>query len=222
MFFIVGRPRSINEIKHLRFSFPASERRHIPIAVIDDESFQYKELLSRYGFYITEFNDINDVKAIEAFPIVICDIKGVGKFLGSKYEGAQLISEIKKFYPSKYVVAYSGHQFHPEYNEFFQIADDVLSKDIDSDQWVNVLDEAIIEALDPIRNWYKVRQYLIEKEIGLEILLRLENDYVDYIDKKTTIFPSEKTMKSLPADVKTVVLGLTSNALFQLIMSLLK
>ena len=104
MFYILGNPRSINEIKYLKYSINSSDRVKIPIAVIDDELFNYKDLLRDYGFSITHFEDINDIKIVEAYPIVICDIKGVGKFLNSKLEGAQLISEIKKMNLNVYFI----------------------------------------------------------------------------------------------------------------------
>lgn len=202
-----GRPRELTELKTLHKSFQASHRHLVPIAVIDDEPLQYLAILRDHGFTITVFNDISDVKALEAFPIVLCDIKGVGKAFKSKYEGAHVIAEIRKHYPQKILAAYSGQQFDPSYNQFFEQCDFVIKKDVDSDAWIERLDEAIQLAIDPIAQWKRLRTYLLSHDVPLFHLLRLEDDYVTSMLNKSKVFPRRSTLKLLPEDAKGIISG---------------
>src|SRR4051794_31715072 len=101
MYLVLGGPRSINDLKGHNREFTANDRSRVEIAVIDDQEFPYLELLTRHGFRLRHFKDIDDIQAIHAYPIVLCDIKGVGKHFQSRYEGAHLISEFRKRYPAK-------------------------------------------------------------------------------------------------------------------------
>lgn len=75
------------------------ERCNFKIAIIDDEDFYYKEQLSRLGFNITKYDDIQDLNMLASYDLIISDIKGVGKYFDSEFEGAFLLSELKKMYP---------------------------------------------------------------------------------------------------------------------------
>jgi uncharacterized protein related to proFAR isomerase len=61
---------------------PQSLRRSHDMAVIDDEPFSQAQQLRNIGFSIIEVGDINNLKSIESYPVVICDIHGVGKASG--------------------------------------------------------------------------------------------------------------------------------------------
>ena len=217
MYFTIGKPKSINELKSSHDYIKNVSRDRIEIAIIDDEPFQYLEILRNHNFHIRPFEDIADIKAVHAYPIVLCDIKGVGKSFHSKYEGAHIIDEVRKHYPSKIIIAYSGHQFDPSFNKYFQMCDFVLKKDIDSDNWVENLDNAISKAMNPITQWFKIRAYLLEKDVPLNSILKLEDDYVEMFFKKKESFPSNKTLNTLSDDVKSVILNFTSSAIFKLL-----
>ena len=217
MFISIGRPKNILELKTIGIPYKGTDRERIPIAVIDDEPFEYLDILRHHDFNIKTFNDITDIKAVHTYAIVLCDIKGIGKAFNSKFEGAHIISEMRKYYPAKIIIAYSGHQFDPSYNKYFQMSDFVLKKDIDSDDWIEKLDEALRIAVDPINQWYRIRDYLLSHEIPLYTLLKLEDEYVKRILNNTSKFPSDKILTSLPQDVKTVLLNFTSSILFKIL-----
>lgn len=53
MFLIIGKPKTILELKHLIKNGEYNDRKSASIAVIDDEPFVYKEILSNHDFNIT-------------------------------------------------------------------------------------------------------------------------------------------------------------------------
>lgn len=218
MFLHIGQPHQISELLLHQLNYDATKRNTIPIAVIDDEEFRYEESLRNHDFNLRVFKDIEDIKAVQPYAVILCDIKGVGKSFHSKFEGAHIISEIKKYYPAKIVIAYSAHQFDPSYNKYFEMSDYLFKKDIDSDDWVEKLDEALKGAINPIYQWKKIRNYLLENEISLFQILKLEDEYVKTVlSKGRHQFPSQKLTGTLPKDIKTVVLNFTSSLIFKVI-----
>ena len=160
------------------------ERYETRIAIIDDQNIALIPRIKKHNFNITHFKDIENIDDLLRFKIIICDIQGVGKKLGSKFEGAHLISEIKREYPLKYVIAFSGKSFDPTYNKFFKLCDDVMQKGSDINDWVNCLDLAISNYLDPIYNWESARKTLLEYNISLDEISKLEQAFIKTLLRK--------------------------------------
>jgi len=153
------------------------------IAIIDDQNIALIPRIKKHNYNITHFKDIENLNDLLKFNIIICDIQGVGKKFGSKYEGAHLISEIKKEFPLKYVIAFSGKSFDPTYNKFFKICDDVMQKGSDINDWVDCLDLAIKNYINPIYNWESARRVFLEHNISLEEISKLEQAFIKTIMK---------------------------------------
>lgn len=213
--FILGKTLELSELNNLNTD-REFKRNTVDILCIDDQGFQYEEILRHHGFSIRVIKDIEDIKAVEAYPIVICDIKGIGKSFNSPYEGGHIIQEIKKCYPSKTVVAFSGHSFDTKYNKFFKMADHVVSKDIDSDDWVNLLDEIVKQMISPIEQWKSMRQYLINQDVSTKTVFKLEQEYIEAMMKKDiNKFGKEKTLGYLGSDIRGVIQGFTASLIFK-------
>lgn len=105
-------------------------RSRFPIVVIDDKDFTPMKNLQRYNFSVTHFDDISSIDSIYRYPIVLCDLHGVGASLGSRLQGAQVIREIKKNYPEKYVIAYTGDGSSEMTEVAISYADAYLKKDV--------------------------------------------------------------------------------------------
>jgi hypothetical protein len=217
MFFIIGKPKALSNIKASYVPPIKSDRSNSKIVIIDDEDFKYLDTLRSHDFNVTHLRDIEDFKAVAEYHIVLCDIKGVGKTFKSKFEGAHVIGEIRKLYPFKVIIAYTGHLFDPTFNKYFQVSDYVLKKDIDSEEWVEYLDRAINKAIDPIEQWGRIRKYLLEKDVSIINILLLEDSYVRSILQRTNLFPDDKVMKTLSSDVKDVLKEFTAHVLAYLI-----
>ncbi len=160
------------------------ERSKFKIAVIEDKVFPFLEELRRHDFNITLFEDIDRLTQLSYFPIIVSDIRGVGKKLGSKLEGAHLIEEIYNKYPNCYLIAYSSSRFDPTYNDYLKLCDENKKKSIDVSEWVQTFDKAISCSNDPIYQWEKTRKILLQKGISLDRLSKIQNAYVKAILKK--------------------------------------
>ena len=213
-FLLIGKPKTIFELKSISKT-DFIDRRSVKIAVIDDEPFIYKDILLRHDFDIREIGDPNDIKALEAYDIVLCDIKGVGKHFHSSFEGGHLIKEIKARYPSKIIVAYTGQQFDATYNQFYKISDFTLKKDISGDEWVDYLDKAVKQVVDPMEQWVRLRKLLIKHEVSSLQLMYIEDGFVKKHLGQDDRFPSGKVLKLLAPELKAVLNGFVANLIFK-------
>lgn len=159
-------------------------RRKIDIIIIDDEDLLVEDRLSASGFHITHKADIDSVRDVESYSIILCDIRGVGTRFDSPKEGAFLIREIKNLYPNKQLVAYTGSKFDPTYNEYLKCADAIVDKGISLDDWVSLLDDQIRKAINPQFQWQRLRQYLLDANVTTIDVAKIEDRYVQAIQKK--------------------------------------
>lgn len=215
-YFTFGRPDNINDLRASQHNSNPS-RNEVPIAVIDDEEFRYREMLNRSNFHIRQYMDINDVRDISDYAIVLCDIEGVGNEFGSEYEGAYIIKEVKRKYPNKIVIAYSAYSFDPDYNKFFEKADFVFNKDRGFDKWEESLSEAISLATDPIEQWKKVRDYMLMNNIPLYTIFKLEQGYIRAVKERNKNQLLDRVESSgMPDEVKDALNNFVSGAFFSL------
>lgn len=214
---IFGKTRDLNELKTIeRTAKP--ERSSIHILCIDDQGLQYENIIRNHNFNIRVLNDIEDIKAVSDYPVVICDIKGVGKKFGSRYEGGHIIEEIKSRYPEKVVIAYTGQQFDATYNKFFSMADFTLTKDVDSDAWILLLDQTIEKVVSPIEQWKRMRSYLLEKDVPLKIIFQLEQEFIEAVVKKDkSKFAKKSTVEALEGDIRSVISSFIASILFKMV-----
>ena len=134
-FFIKYKLSDLVEVTALQNMTIAELRNKVEILVIDDQDFAAEEYLIKNGFRIVHKRDIDNIRDVSAYAVVLCDIRGVGKNLGSTKEGAFVIKEIKAHYPAKQVIAYTGSSYDPAYNEYMNLADAVISKGISVEDW---------------------------------------------------------------------------------------
>lgn len=194
------------------------DRGKIPILCIDDEGLEYESIIRHHGFNIRVVTDVDDIKAVSEYPIVICDIQGVGKAFRSQFQGAHIIEEIKKQYPSKVVIAYTGQKHDARYNKYFLMADAMYSKDMDSDQWVDNLDQAVEKVVDPVAQWKRMRDYLFSKDVPTRSVYLLELDYIESMLKKNkTILANSKVLKGVNPDVRGVMQGFVASLIFSMV-----
>ena len=97
------------------------------------------------------------------------------------------------------------------------MSDFLLKKDIDGDQWIENLDAAIQAASDPILRWKRLRNYLLEKDVPLMHLMKLEDNYVQNMLKHEDQFPNGKLLTGLPDEVKEILLNFTKTMLIRAI-----
>lgn len=208
----------------VRSSKPQNQlRATVRIVVIDDEKFQAFSNLSSYGYNISELPDIKSISDIESYDIVLCDLMGVGKNFDKTIGGASIIREIKKNYPTKFVVAYSGARANSiEASAAREYADEFIKKDEDISRWVERLDAIIETVVDPYEMWLVARQGLIDNEIDIRRIVELEDAYVRSINTKDANFgPLRKLIVKidLRGNSKAIIQGLISSAIITLVLS---
>lgn len=182
----------------------ASSRGGVDIAVIDDRDFSYASKLRNSGFRLDEVGDIDNIKKIEAYPLIICDIQGVGSAFGADSEGAFVISEIRDRYPDKYIIAYSTDPF--SHQDFINKADKAVLKVTSVEQWVSVLNEGVSILLNPKSRWIRVREKLLSSNVDIYDVFLLEQAYIKSIlEKDKDILSKKSTELNIDSFAKEVI-----------------
>jgi CheY-like chemotaxis protein len=180
-------PKSLIDLQHdktlvARLRSPAELRKSVQIAVIDDQPFAPEHNLKNNQFQIVTYTDIHKIDQLQEFPIILCDLQGVGLQLASDLQGAYLIEEIKRNYPEKTVIAFTGGSINSNMSKrAAQAADDYLRKDASIEDWRDVLDKHIRNLSDPVYVWKQLRTRLVKADIAPLELLKLEHAYVSSI-----------------------------------------
>lgn len=191
-------------------------RKKTDILIIDDEDFAPQEFLENNNYRFTNKSDIDNIRDVSGYPIILCDIRGIGKKISNAYEGAFVIQEIKKNYPEKIVLAYTASQYDPSYNSYIQKADDVLQKSLSTESWLENLDKYLYMISDPIFQWKKFRNQLLEKDVSLITVARYEDIFVKSYKKGD--FKDFKNLEaSVDGDIKNIFSKFISTILVELI-----
>lgn len=199
----------------------ADLRGAVKIAVIDDEKFAAFSNLKSYGYNITELQDISKISEVSDFDIVLSDLMGVGRNFDSSIGGASLIREIKANYPTKIVIAYTGARANTaESIAAKEYCDHFLKKDADMTEWTEMLDAYVDQVADPYQMWIAARQDLLDHEMDIRDVLRLENAYVHAVLSKDSEFKDLKRQFSkidLNGHAKGILQSLIASAIFTLV-----
>ena len=225
-FFYWPTPLSINDLQQDKkvssnLRLPADLRRDIKIAVVDDQPFAPEHNLKNNQFQIVTYTDIHKIEQLAEFPIVLCDLQGVGLQLASDLQGAYLIEEIKRNYPEKAVIAFTGGSTNSNISKrAILAADDYLRKDVSIEEWRDVLDKHIRNLSDPVYVWKQLRLRLIRADISPIDLLKLEHAYVSSIkagakNTKATLEEALKTSSSDPL-VKREIASFVASKAFEI------
>jgi len=192
----------------------AYRKRNTQIAIIDDKPFPKAEVLHNHKFNIIELGDIKSIDQIAEYPIVVCDIRGVGKHFGSEFEGAHLIFEIRKAYPDKFLVTYTGAQFDIAYNESLKGVDVSIAKDASTEQWVDALERGVEKVTDPIKRWIRFRSDLMDRGVGAYEVFCLEQGFIKAIESKDE---TKLKLTNLSDDIRDIVVAFIKYALVPII-----
>jgi len=97
------------------------------------------------------------------------------------------------------------------------MADIMMKKDKDFEAWIDQVDEAIDKRLDPVEQWYRIRNYLINDNISMYTALKIQQGYIDAIENQN----QSKLIKraedsSLSSETKSVIIG-ASELIFSII-----
>lgn len=217
---IVGKTYSIADLNTSRNALKSIDiKSKIRILVIDDEEFSYKEDLRDENYNITCVKTIEDLSAASEYPIVICDVKGVGTQYDAEMGGAYVVRELKKKYPFKQYAVYSGSDYKLE-----QMSDldgvVTIKKDAPIDMWRSYCDELIRRASDPKENWKTLRDFLLKKEVPITEVLQMESNFVDIYNNRPADmknFPDEKKFPNISQDMRGIIQSLIAGGILHLL-----
>lgn len=154
-------------------------KKEIEILVIDDNEFPFLTVLQQYEFNIKQKNDLTHLSDVAEFDIILCDIRGVGKFLESNFEGANLIKELKTKYPSKIIIAYTANDYDATFQQYLNFADSIVPKGSFSvEDWVSLLTKTLYECVDPSIQWKRTRTALLNAGVSTVEVAKYESQYV--------------------------------------------
>ena len=131
------------------------------------------------------------------------------------------IRELKKKYPYKGFAAYTGSAFDIRINTFL-IDIQIIKKDITIDEWCTAIDSLIRNICEPKIVWNRIRKDLLDKDVSLLDLERLEDEFVDRVLNHNcdfSNFPSPKTKKVISAEALKLLSSIASNLLAKLLMT---
>lgn len=137
-------------------------------------------------------------------------------------EGAFFISEIRRHYPEKFVIAYTGGGQNLNLTRnAISISDDFLKKDAQIDEWRETLDPLIENLLDPSMVWERQRSAMISKGIDTLSILRVEDAFVRAIKARknvgTEYFTSSLAGSKYEKEIKPVLQSMIASGLYALL-----
>lgn len=149
------------------------------ILVIDDKEFSFLEALRKHEFSIQQKNDLTHLSDAAEYDVILCDIRGVGKFLGSEYEGANLIKALKTKYPNKVILAYTANEYDARFQKYLDYADGIAPKgSYGLEDWVSLLEETLNDCADPVKQWERTRKQLLKANVSTIEVAKYESQYV--------------------------------------------
>lgn len=217
---VIGKTYSIADLNTSRKVLSSIDiKSKIPILIIDNDEFQYKEDLRDDKYNITCVKAIEDLSAAAEYPIVICDVKGVGTQYDPEMGGAIVVRELKKKYPFKQYAIYSGSDYKLE---LMSNLDGVatIKKDAPLDMWRGYCNELIRRASDPKENWKTLRDYLLKNDVALTEVLKLESNFVDIYNNRPgdmKYFPDEKLFPNIGQDIRAIIQNMIAGGILYLL-----
>lgn len=198
------------------------KRKAVKIAVIDDQYFQPFDNLRDNGFDVIFIGNVNEIRELETYSLILCDIGGVANKVSKELEGAALVEEIKRVYSEKYVIVYTGFtNRNPKVKHALKYADDFIKKAAELDQWNKLLDHYVNRVLDPLESWKLVRKKLLERNVSASVVAKLESKYAKSIVLGNPDYIANYTRKiQISDDVRPIIQGLVSSAIWSLAVGL--
>ncbi len=174
-------------------------RELVHMCVIDDEGFSTDELSALKYENVRVFEKFTNLNDYSNYNVILCDIKGVGQNIDPKLDGVAVARDIKKYYPEKIVLQYSGqsvNEYDDKFYENMQI-DGFVEKSQSSKKLVDELDKYCAVFWDPASAWKYIEKNL--RRMGIENIniARFEDLYVRSLEKKKNLIKKYKDNESI-------------------------
>lgn len=222
MFLTFGTPERLNSIGQEAINMVEAKLR-VEIAVLDDNPFAPREALINHKFRVTELGaDIRSLDQVSTYPIIVCDVAGVGRAFGSNLEGAHLVTEIRKSYPDKFLIGYTGQTHSVAISNALTAADKRMAKDESIEAWVQNLETGINEVMNPRNRWIRMRRALLDRAVELFDVLKLEQAFIKSVRQgNPDVLANQARSLGVGQEVKDLVIKFSATAVATLIGSAL-
>jgi len=153
------------------------------ILVIDDSDFEYAKLFKNDLYSIDKWDDVTNIRDLEkgSYDIILLDIHGVGREYSKEDQGFAVLKYLKNVNPAQIIIAYSNDDYKLNYQEFFNLANDVIGKSQDFYIFKEVIDKNI-----KVRFSYDYYYNLIANKVGAGFDKQLKNSINNSIKKNNT------------------------------------
>lgn len=136
--------------------------------------------------------DLPNIRLVEDFDIIVCDIRGVGRSPGGgnkpkEKKADSILKQIKEFYPYKYVIAISNDS--GSLREVEKIADKTVVKLPDSfaNNLESVIQAGINEMSRPQTYWEKIEKQLTDNHTPEKKILNYKQAYALHLYRKRIV-----------------------------------
>lgn len=129
-------------------------KKSIKILFIDDEDFSTKiSIIRDAGWNVHQVKEVSNIDSQEivSSDIIFIDYIGVGKILTPKEEGVGLLKYIKRKYPNKFIIFFSGYAGYIPGHEVHSIANAWIDKHADSFVYIDQIEDAAIKIYESRR-----------------------------------------------------------------------
>lgn len=193
------------------------------ILIIDDNPPPMIDTLRRSGFRVRDIKDIETIETTQKYPIIACDIQGIGKSFRPHSEngGFYVLQEIRKYYPDKYLIQYSTKS--QDLDAGLTKADVIFPKDTNIEAWQRHLESSLKELGNPKRRWMRIRRQLSDQgEDGYKIY-QLEQAYIKGIlNQDPQQLKSERLLNTLSPETKKIIINFVASTISMGIKEFLK
>lgn len=120
-------------------------KRKTHVLFVDDEDFStLLQSIRDAGWSVNQIADVTNFNCpeIERANIIFMDYIGVGHALTPTGQGIGLLKELKRRYPEKYLIFYSGYAGFIPGHEFHGIADAWIAKNSDPYVFIDQIEDA--------------------------------------------------------------------------------
>ncbi len=123
-------------------------KKRTQVLFVDDEDFSARlSDIRGAGWNVHQVNDITNFNSteIQNADIIFMDYMDVGKVLTPSEQGIGLLREIKKRYPAKFLIFYSGYAGFIPGHEVHSIADAWIDKHSDTYVYIDQIEASAIK-----------------------------------------------------------------------------
>ncbi|MGI6711092.1 MAG: hypothetical protein ACOX4W_06620 [Bacilli bacterium] len=223
----MNNKRLLNRIKKMKtirdwssntsINYENPKREIVKLCVIDNDGID-ENALNNLGykntFVMHEFYKVDDIKD---YNVILCDIKGVGQKFDRKCQGIAVAENIKKMYPEKKVILYSGQNpsdFDENYSNSATILDGFIEKGESTPKLVSELDKYCETFWNPVKMWDVIESKMKKKGATNKYIAYMEHLYVrSLIDKKNYMSEYEKIFEDRNVEIVNIAVKMLSEIL---------